>query len=250
MKDERMLDQYGKFRQGPDPLEREREAAQTPLQPPTENQGLNTPFGELLLLFPTAVVKNNIGRSFTKEEMDCFLSIPLRPTKVNNKETHAQSLSFDVATSIGLEELKDIRQFCEAQLENYMEEIEGVDTARAPLEITQSWVNRIMPQGYHATHNHKNSYLSGVLYIKCLPNDSIQFSNRGVMFDTMLEFPKKKITDVNAEGISVSVQEGDFIIFPSLVPHQVGINETDDVRMSLSFDTFPVRLPSLYPPFK
>jgi uncharacterized protein (TIGR02466 family) len=238
MEDERMLDQL------------EREAAQTPLQPPTKSQGLNTHFGELLLLFPTAVVKNNIGRSFTKEEMDCFLNIPMRPTKVNNNETHAQSLNFDVAASIGLEELKDIRQFCEAQLKNYMEEIEGIDTDRAPLKITQSWVNRIVPQGYHSAHNHKNSYLSGVLYIKCLPNDSIQFTNRIVLFDTMLEFPKKKITDVNAEVISVSVQDGDFIIFPSLVPHQVGINETDDIRMSLSFDTFPAKLPSLYPPFK
>ena len=212
MEDERMLDQL------------EREAAQTPLQPPTKSQGLNTHFGELLLLFPTAVVNNN--------------------------ETHAQSLNFDVAASIGLEELKDIRQFCEAQLKNYMEEIEGIDTDRAPLKITQSWVNRIVPQGYHSAHNHKNSYLSGVLYIKCLPNDSIQFTNRIVLFDTMLEFPKKKITDVNAEVISVSVQDGDFIIFPSLVPHQVGINETDDIRMSLSFDTFPAKLPSLYPPFK
>ena len=231
----------------------ESEAAQAP----DASKGLNIPFGELMLLFPTAIVKNNIGRSFTKKEMDCLLNIPMMPTKVNNtvfvndnSVDVIQSINFDVAASIGLEELKDIRKFCEDQLINYMEEIEGIDTDRAPLEITQAWVNRIVPQGYHDAHNHKNSYLSGVLYIKCLPNDSIQFTNRNLMFDTMLEFPKKKITDVNAEVVSVPVQEGDFIIFPSLVPHQVGINETNEVRISLSFDTFPARLPSLYPPFK
>ena len=213
-------------------------------------QGLKTNFGELILLFPTPLVKTNIGRSFTKEEMDCILNIPLKPTKVNNNETHAQSLNFDVATTLGLPELKDIRKFCDTQFKIYMEEIEGIDTTRAPLEITQAWVNRIVPQGYHPIHNHKNSFLSGVLYIKCLPNDSIQFSNTTRMFDTMLEWPKNKITDANAEGITVFVEEGDFIIFPSLVPHQVGINDTDDVRISLSCDTFPVRLPSLYPPFK
>jgi len=206
--------------------------------------------GELLLLFPTPVVKVPLGRSFTKEEIECILNIPLKPTTVNDKKTHVQSVNFDVASSLGLPELKDLRKFCENQLKIYMEEIEGIDTDLAPLEITQAWVNKVVPQGFHPTHNHKNSYLSGVLYIKCLPNDYIQFSNRNLMFDTLLEFPKKKITDVNAEGIKVSVKEGDFVIFPSLVPHQVGINETNDVRISLSFDTFPERLPSLYSPFK
>ena len=48
------------------------------------------------------------------------------------------------------------------------EEIEGVDTDLTTLRITQSWLNRIEPQSYHPMHNHKNSYLSGILYIKCI----------------------------------------------------------------------------------
>ena len=51
-------------------------------------QGLKTNFGELILLFPTPLVKTNIGRSFTKEEMDCILNIPLKPTKVKNNENN------------------------------------------------------------------------------------------------------------------------------------------------------------------
>ena len=50
---------------------------------------------------------------------------------------------------------------------------------------------------------------------------------------------------------ALKIKEGDFIMFPSLISHQVGMNETKDKeRISLALDTFPTHLPSLYPPFK
>ena len=33
--------------------------------------------GELIFIFPTPVVRTNIGRSFTKDEMRCILNIPM-----------------------------------------------------------------------------------------------------------------------------------------------------------------------------
>ena len=203
---------------------------------------------EIISLFSTPIVKTNIGRSFTKEETDCIANIPMGKDK--SPTVQMQSECFDIFDNF-TEELNDIKSFCEHELKRYLEEVEGVDTERAGLRITQSWLTKLKPQEFHALHNHRNSYLSGILYISCLPNDNIQFRDRYRFFDPALEFPKKKRTEYNAEGVAVNIEVGDLIIFPSLVLHQVSVNETKDKeRISLSFDTFPTYLPSLYPPFK
>ena len=60
------------------------------------------------------------------------------------------------------------------------------------------------------------------------------------MFDN-IEFPLKKPTVWNANGISQNVKEGDLILFPSWIPHSVNRNETKNKeRISLSFNTFPI----------
>ena len=136
--------------------------------------------------------------------------------------------------------LKDIKNFCTDQLKNYLKEIEGVDTDLAKLRITQSWVNKTKPSESHHPHTHRNSYLAGALYISCLPNDHIVFSNRLLFINNNIEFPKKKTTAWNTESISVNVKEGDLILFPAWMIHHVDENKTTDKeRISLSFNTFP-----------
>ena len=207
---------------------------------------------ELLSLFSVPLAKTTIGRSFTEKEIDCIVNIPMIYNKEAQGAQGSQSEYFDIFDNAKTKkELKDIKTFCERKLKRYMEEIEGVNTNSVTLQITESWLNKLKPQDHHTLHNHRNSHLSGILYIRCLPNDSIQFANRNLMFDQSLELPKKKTTQFTAKEVIVNIKEGDFIIFPSWVPHQVRMNETKNKeRISLSFDTWPKHLPSLYPPFK
>ena len=195
---------------------------------------------ELLSLFSTPIVKINIGRDFTKLETDCFQNISMykEKEKMTNHRSKEHYL-FDNFTSD--EGLKDIKKFCEQQLKIYIEEIEGVDTNLAGLRITQSWLNKTKPGEYHHSHSHPNSYLSGVLYITCLPNDSINFDNRSEGNYNSMRFQMNKITAWNSNGAVVNVKEGDLIIFPSWVPHGVSFNETENKeRISLAFNTFPI----------
>jgi len=218
------------------------------------------PKSELISLFVTPVVKSNIGRKFTKDELQVFnTGIPMfRDTLMHQTKGEVvsidspknQSESYNIFDDF-VEELKDIKTFCEQELKRYLEEIEGVDTDITNLSITQSWLNKLEPQDFHALHNHRNSHLSGILYIRCLPNDCIHFTSLDRTYNTPLQLPKKKITLFAAMGASVSVKEGDFVIFPSSILHQVEKNETKNKqRISLSFDTWPTYLPSLYPPYK
>ena len=199
--------------------------------------------GELIPLFATPLVKTNIGRDFTKDELQLFLTdIPMwkdEKLRASNHQSKDRYL-FDTFAEVA-KELKDIKNFCERQLKIYLEEIEGADTDLATLRITQSWLNNTKPSEHHPSHLHPNSYLSGVLYITCLPNDSIILQNRMQgMFNNII-FPIKKITSWNSLGMKVNVTEGDLLIFPSWVPHRVLPNETKDTnRISLSFNTFPI----------
>jgi len=201
---------------------------------------------ELISLFPTPLVKANIGRDFTKKEMECIANIPMY---FDDLLQRSQSKDYQLFNTFA-EELKDIKTFCEQELKRYLEDIEGVDTDITNLKITASWLNKLKPQNHIDMHNHRNSHLSGVLYIRCLSNDNIQFTIRP--YDRFpLELPKKKNTQFNSEVVSVEIKEGDLVIFPSLLLHQVSVNETkDQERMSLSFDTWPTHLPSLFHPFK
>ena len=201
--------------------------------------------GELISLFSTPVVVTNIGRDFTETELQLFLEdIPYHKDAdalttgekgMSNHQSKDRFL-FDSHSDT----LKDIKKFCEHQLKNYLEHIEGVDTNLAGLRITQSWWNKNKPGEHDHSHHHSNSYISVVLYISCLPNDGINFSNRMYGMFNNMEFSRKKVTVWNSTGTTINVTEGDLIIFPSWIPHFVNRNETKDTeRISLSFNTFP-----------
>ena len=191
---------------------------------------------KVIPLFSTPVVVTNIGRSFTKDELQlCITDILMMKTKNMSNHRSKEHYLFE---SYNI--LKDIKNFCTDQLKNYLKEIEGVDTDLAGLRITQSWMNKNKPSESHHLHTHRNSYLSGVFYIRCLPNDNINLRNPLLGIYNNMEFPEKKITPWNTQGVIVSVKKGDLILFPSWVPHHVDANNTDKERISLSFNTFPI----------
>ncbi len=193
----------------------------------------------LMNLFSTPVALTNIGRDLTEDELQlCKTDIPLFKDEENAMQNH-QSQDFYLFDNFV--ELKNIKNFCEHQFEKYLETIEGVDIDLATLRITQSWLNKNKPQEFHDQHLHPNSYLSGVFYINCLPNDSINFTNRTLGNYNSIQFPLKKNTNWNTEAVKIDIKEGDLILFPSWMPHYVNLNETKDKeRISLSFNTFPI----------
>ena len=131
---------------------------------------------EIVPMFPTPIVVTNINRDFTEDELQLFLH-DIITYKKQSMYNH-KSKDYYLFDSYGTDTLKDIKNFCTDQLEVYLKEIEGVDTDLAGLRITQSWLNRTKPQESHHIHNHPNSYLSGVLYVSCLPNDHINLVNQ------------------------------------------------------------------------
>ncbi|SVD80675.1 uncharacterized protein METZ01_LOCUS433529, partial [marine metagenome] len=191
-------------------------------------------------LFPTPVMKVNINRSFTESEMQCIVNIPLEKKNkdgaiMSNHRSESYYLFGDSPN------LKDIKRICELELKRYLKNVEGADTDKVNLKITQSWLNKIKPQEFQQLHTHPNSYISGVLYISCLPNDSIVFTDRNHGSFNNIEFPIEESTFWNCWHCGIPVKEGDLVIFPSWIMHHVEMNDTKDKeRISLAFNTFPI----------
>ena len=189
-------------------------------------------------LFATPIIKINMSRWFTESEMDCIANIPMY--KEEKDMGNHRSEDFYLFDNTFAEELQEIKKFCEYELKRYLVEIEGVDIDLAGLKISQCWLNKTGPDEYHHKHSHPNSYLSGVLYINCLPQDFIIFENRLEGMYNNTKFPKKEMTEWNTNATAIDIEKGDLVIFPSWVPHYVNRNETKDIdRISLSFNTIP-----------
>ena len=199
---------------------------------------------KIIPLFPTPIAITHIG--LEENEKQFLLSEKNIPMWKEIPMTNYRSENSTILNSFDDNKyIKNIKSKCEFQIKRYLEEIEGIDTDRAELRITQSWLNKTKPRETHHQHVHPNSYLSGVFYVQCLaPNDYIIFENKDNRAKgncCSLEFPIKNINQYNNPLAIISVKEGDLILFPSWMMHHVEENMTEnEERTSLSFNTFPI----------
>tara|TARA_R100001015_G_C4530697_1_gene97193 strand:+ start:44 stop:628 length:585 start_codon:yes stop_codon:yes gene_type:complete len=104
--------------------------------------------------------------------------------------------------------------------------------------LISMWANINLPGGYNKSHIHPNSHFSGVYYIKATKdsgdivfNDPKSTSHMIVPSVKNIELPKYLWKEVR-----VSPVVGRIIIFPSWLWHRVDINNTNDKRISVSFN--------------
>jgi uncharacterized protein (TIGR02466 family) len=102
--------------------------------------------------------------------------------------------------------------------------------------ITQSWINYTKPGEKHHQHIHVNSLYSAVFYLKTTPGDCIEFirpPNHSMVGITPYEF-----TPLNSETWKFPVSDDMVVIFPSNLLHEVPIVTHNNLRVSLSFNSF------------
>ena len=148
--------------------------------------------------------------------------------------------------------LSKIRHFIEESIRTYVETVViggKYDEYDFDFRITQSWLNKTLrnSDGHHI-HNHPNSFISGVFYVRVNPDvDYIVFSRPNQQF---FQFPIKEYNSFNSYQWAVGVSEGQLLLFPSTLIHEVkppkvsDMISSDDIdvyadRISLSFNVFP-----------
>ena len=100
------------------------------------------------------------------------------------------------------------------------------------------WANINPPGGYNAPHIHPNSLFSGVYYVKTPPNCGrliCQDPRPGIQ-TCMPTRKKEKPPKYLWRDVHLQPQENRAIIFPAWLWHQVEPNQSNDIRISVSFN--------------
>ena len=102
--------------------------------------------------------------------------------------------------------------------------------------ITGCWANINARGTGHMAHSHPNNFLSGVYYVRAPEGaDTINFhdprSQTGI-----IRPPVKQLTNENTDQVVVNVSDGMFLLFPAWLEHSVDASQSDEKRISVSFN--------------
>lgn len=178
-------------------------------------------------LFPTPVAHFNIGRDLTEEESSF----------IKNLKTHANmgNTTSDDSNLFENRELKNIADFCQTSIDEFFKRIYAPEH-EVSLYITQSWANYTEPGQFHHKHQHPNSFVSGVFYVQAdSEKDKIHFYRDDY---PQLKVMPKEFNAFNSESWWVPTATGDLYLFPSSLTHMVERTQSEQTRISLSFNTF------------
>ena len=102
--------------------------------------------------------------------------------------------------------------------------------------ITEIWAIINKKNTFNQSHNHPNSYLSAAYYVKAPTNcGDIHFydSNEVKKF---YKPPTDNLTELSTTGFAIKPEEGNLLVFPSYMYHDVGSSLSDEDRIVISFN--------------
>ena len=178
-------------------------------------------------LFPTAVTYFDFGSKLTDLELKFITEQETR-----NNDGNTTSINNNLFESA---ELAEVARFCEESLQQYFKEVYAPKHDVTPY-ITQSWANYTKKGQWHHKHEHPNSFISGVFYVQAQKDiDKIYFYKNGYQ---QIKVPTESFNLYNSESWWLGVETGQLILFPSHLTHMVQTVQTDETRISISFNTF------------
>ena len=102
--------------------------------------------------------------------------------------------------------------------------------------ISEIWSIINKKETFNTSHNHPGSYLSAAYYVKAPkdcgnihffdPNEIKKFNSPSI----------ENLTELSTSGFSIKPEEGNLLIFPSYLYHDVGKNLSDEDRIVISFN--------------
>ena len=190
---------------------------------------------ELHNFFPTPVMVADFKRDFSTEEKEFFKKQVEGTLKYNGKFKNKNSISenLNILDDPLMENLKyDILEM----LYMFIKSIYRPSTEVLPY-ITQSWITVTKEGEYHHIHNHPNSYISGTLYIDADEEvDQIGFVKPNLYNSIRLSTDEPNSYTKHNEFISA--KSGRIILFPSYVEHFVPAKVGNNIRTTLTFNSF------------
>ena len=182
----------------------------------------------MITLFPSLVYKSNINRLLSDDEKKLIQDKSL---EIQNNKFNSSSVDNKILDN---NNFKYINNFIQEKINFFIETIIQ-PKHNLSCYVTESWLNFNKRGDSHHKHFHRNSFLSGVFYLSVNENDSITFLSP---IKNLFDIEKSEENKLNADYARVKIKNGDLVIFYSHLDHKVDINQNNETRISLSFNTF------------
>lgn len=156
--------------------------------------------------------------------------IDIESNMVTNNNDNLMSKDWEILNST-----PNLSKIIKKYIDFYSVEILGEEPK---LKITASWLN-CNPKGTgHYRHFHLNSRLSGIFYIRTTENTGNFKVYRPFNIQETISDTKIKYNQYNFEHIFYTPKTYDLFLFPSTLMHSVDVNQSNEQRISLAFNTF------------
>ena len=168
---------------------------------------------------------------------DTLLDTTLKNVKKLDFEVNHDNLSSKNKYIFKNHEFLELKNFCLEKISSIYQKY----YVSGKIQITQSWANKSDRGQWHHPHYHPNSLISMVLYLT--DSDAYTwFSVKNIWYETcsslnilLLEKPSELKTHIIHKEKTTA---GKLMIFPSVLYHSVGENNSVDTRYSISCNSF------------
>ncbi|MEQ1671918.1 MAG: TIGR02466 family protein [Hyphomicrobium sp.] len=105
------------------------------------------------------------------------------------------------------------------------------------LSINSIWINILDPGGFHASHIHPHSVVSGTVYLE-FPKGASAIKFEDPRLPMMMAAPPRKprARSRNQTFVSAEPKTGTLLLWESWLRHEVPLNAADSERISISFN--------------
>ena len=148
--------------------------------------------------------------------------------------TRNQHNSLSKDTYIFNSRLKDLKNFLEIHIRNYVDKIICPKNDELTFYMTQSWLNIVPPGGFITRHDHSNSIISGVFYVLTEQGDNVNFFDSNLKIKQVITISSREQNIWNGNTFNINVHDNLLLLFPSWIDHSVGENVLQATRNRLS----------------
>jgi uncharacterized protein (TIGR02466 family) len=92
------------------------------------------------------------------------------------------------------------------------------------------WINVNDPQSRNVMHNHATAHFSAVYYAQAQNTGELRFINPAMTLSNIIS------TGPFTRDFYINPNDGDFILWPAWVPHEVEPNYSESTRINIAFD--------------
>lgn len=129
----------------------------------------------------------------------------------------------------------DLKAMIDPHVGHFADQIDLDLGGRKP-KLDSMWINILEPMGHHSGHIHPHSIISGTFYVH-VPEGASALRLEDPRLPLMMNAPLRKPGNPMRQSfVPVQPQAGTILLWESWLRHEVPINMSDDVRISVSFN--------------